>query len=292
MTHHHSARAGRLLAGLALLSLLLVAASAASAYSRDGKEDDESEVEKQVMAINEKLMALQNNEFKITMKISQAQQQAQQGLKNPGNAAQELAQGKRSTPLLRYKAVLLAAAKQVEAMDRQLLPLLKQAQALQKHRDKAPKMLQTQIDSTLERVQSKHRSNLEKMANFYDQAAAWGPALKTYMQVYQSIPEKERAKNQELIKMIGDVYDKAGSPRQALAFYTKVWEAKPEKSRYGDKKLAEKVGDLYAKNGMTAQALEIYRTLHDKLPENEKGEKDRKRVLKKINDVKASRGGR
>jgi len=288
MKHHRHAFAGRTWVGVALAGLLLIVPQAATAYSRDGKEDDASEVEKQIAAINEKLMAMQNDEFTITMKISQAQQQAQQGLDNPGKAAEELAQGKRSRALLKYKAVLLAAAKQVMAMDRRLLPVLNQAQGLQRKRDKVPELLQGQIDSVVSRVQGKHRSNIEKMANFYEQAAEWGPALKAYTQVYQSMPEKEQAKNQELIQTIGDIYDKAGDPRKALAFYTKIWEAKPEKQRYGDKKLAEKVGDLYAKSGMKPQALGIYRTLHDKLPADDKGKKDRDRVLKKINELKGS----
>jgi len=275
----------RLLAGLALGLAALASPGLAPAYTRD-KEDDASDIEKQVESINEALMTLQDQEFSLTMQISQAQQKAQALLKNPGNASKELAQGKRSPGLLKYKAVLMASARQLQQFDRRLAPLMKQAQALQRNRDKAGEAVRAMIDSVTDTVQGKHRTNLEKIGNLYEQAAEWRPALAAYLQVYSSIPEAERAKNADLIKTIADLTDKVGDPKRALALFNRLFEQKKPEQRYKDTELAERVADLHAKTGNPQTALEIYRELYEHIPEDKKHEKDRNRVLKKIEEIK------
>ena len=287
MRHGAEVPAIRGLAALGLALALIAAPGAALAYSRDGDKDDEgAEVEKQLDRLNQQLMTLQNQEFDLSMKISQAQQQAQKGLEEPGKATQHLAEGKRSRGLLKYKAVLVASAQKVQQFDRRLLPLVKQVQALQKKGDKASKPVQAMIDQVAARIEGKHRSNLEKIARFYQQAAEWRQALRGFAQVYSMIPEKERGKNQELIKTLGELYDKAGSPKRALTFYNEIFEAKDPKKRYDDKKLAEKVADLHVKTGNARQAVEIYRALLDRIPNDKKHKGERERLLKKINQLR------
>jgi len=287
MWHESEVPAIRAVAALVLALALIAAPGAALAYSRDGDKDDEgAEVEKQLERLNQQLMTLQNQEFDLAMKITQAQQQAQQGLEEPGKATQHLAEGKRSRGLLKYKAVLVASAQKVQQFDRRLLPLLKQVQALQKKGAKASKPVQAMIDQVAARIEGKHRSNMEKIARFYQQAAEPRQALRIFLQVYAMIPEKERDKNQDLIKTLGELYDKAGSPQRALAFYEKILAAKDPKKRYDDKKLAEKVADLHVKTGNARQAVVIYRALLDRIPNDKRHKGERERILKKLSQLK------
>lgn len=275
--------------GLVLPLALAVASSAALAYSRDGDNDGEgTEIETRLERINQQLMDLQNQEFDLSMGIVEARQKAKELLKEPAKATQHLAQGKLSRDLLRYKAVLLASAKQTQQYDRRFLPLLRQIEALQKRGDKASKQVQARIDQTADRIQAKHRSNLEKIARFYEQAAEWPQALRVFLQVYSMMPEKERTENQALIKTIGTLYNKIKDFKGALAFYRSLFEAKGPKERYQDKKLAQKVADLYAKTGDTREALLIYRRLLTLIPKAEKHQGERERLLKKIRQL----GGR
>jgi hypothetical protein len=287
MRHAAEVPAIRFVRALVLALVLVAAPAAALAYSRDDK-DDGDEIEKQLDKINQQLMNLQTQEFDMTMKIQQAQQQAQKGLEDPGKATKQLQEGKRSTALMKYKAVLIASARQVQQFDRRMLPLLKQVQALQKQQDKAPKPVQAMIDQTAARVQAKHLANLEKIAQFYEKAAETRHALQMFLQVYAMTPEKERDKNEELIKTIGDLSDKAGNPKAALAFYNKIFEAKDPPERYKDKKLAEKVADLNAKAGNGRAAITIYRGMLEHIPNDQKHKDEREKILKKINQL----GGR
>jgi hypothetical protein len=281
MRHEAENPAVRLLGTLVLALALVAAPTAVLAYSRDNG-GDEDDIQQQLEQINQKLMNLQQQEFDLTMKMQQAQQQALQGVKEPGKATQHLQQGKRSSALMKYKAILIASARQVQQFNRRMLPLLKQVQALQKQQKKVSKPLQSMIDQTAARVQAKHQANLEKIGQFYEKAAEPGQALKVYRQVYAMMPEKEREKNQELIKTLGELYDKAGSPKAALAFYNKIFEAKGQKERYKDKKLAEKVADLHAKTGNARAAVAIYRGILDYIPNDKKHQKERDKFRKKI----------
>jgi len=273
---------------LGLVLTLVVASPAALAYSRDGDNDDGSEIEQQLERINQQLMDLQSHEFDLSMGIAQAQQKAKKLLKEPAKATQHLAQGKHSRGLLRYKAVLLASAKQVQQFDRRFLPLLRQIEALQKRGDKASKQVQARIDQMADRAQAKHRSNLEKIARFHEQAAEWPQALRGFLQVYSMMPEKERTENKTLIKTIGSLYNKIKDYKGALKFYRNIFEAKGPKERYKDKRLAMTVADLYAKTGDAREAVLIYRRLLTLIPKDEKHQGERERLLKKISQL----GGR
>jgi len=280
---HEALKAAIRWSGALVLALVLAAAPAsAPAYSRDGKEDG-NEVEEQLQRINTQLMELQTKEFDLTMKIQQAQQKAQQGLEDPGKATQQLAQGKRSRELMRYKAVLVASAQKVQQFDRRMLPLLKQAKGLQKKQNQVEKPVQVMIDQTVARVEAKHRGNLEKIARFYKQAAEHGQALRIYREIYSMIPEAERDKNEDLVKSIGDLYAKGGNPKGALNFYNKIFEAKKPKDRYKDKNLAKTVAELHVKTGNGRAALAIYRGLLDQIPNDKKHKGEREGILKKIN---------
>ncbi len=287
MRQNRAVPSRRLLAGLALGVALLAGAGHAAAYTRNA-EDDASDIEKQVQRINESLMALQDQEFSLTMQISQAQQKAQALIKNPGNASKELARGKRSPALLKYKAVLIASARRLQQFDRRLAPLMKQAEALQRKRDQAGETVQAMIDSVTATLQGKHRTNLEKIGNLYEQAAEWRPALAAYLQVYSSIPKTQQTKNPDLVKTIADLYDKVGNPKQALSLFNQLFEKRKPEKRYKDTELAERVADLHAKTGKPQTALEMYRKLYEHIPEDKKHERDRKRVRKKIDEVKRS----
>jgi len=267
------------------LALGLVAASAAAP---DSQIADGAKTEKQLERINQQFMDLLNQEFDIAVKITEARQKTRQLLKEPGKAEQHLAQGKESPGLLRYKAVLIASAKKVQAFDRRLRPLLRQVQALQKAQEKAPKPVRTRIDQMAARLQSKHRSNLKKVARLYEEAGEWQVALRALFRVYSRIPENERDKDRELIKTIRELLNRAGNPQQSLAFHKSLFEAKDPKERYENKGLAKKVADLYAKTGNARQALLIYRRLLDHIPNDERHQAEREKILKQIRHL----GGR
>jgi len=255
----------------------------ALAYTRE-KKDAAEEIQKKIESIEKALSALQEQELGLSMKIAAALQKAGQNVQNPEKVGERIAKGERRPADLRYRAVLLAVAAQLQRMDQRLLPLLRQVQDLQRQRDRVEPPLRTMIDGLAARVRDKRRANLEKIATMFQQAGVWPQALRAYTQAYALIPEAERAKNEDLTKTLADLYEKLGKPKEALALYLKVWEKKDAKARLRDTRLAERVADLYAQAGQPAKALEIYRKLYDQIPVKKKGDRDR--ILKKIEEVK------
>ncbi|MBL7139424.1 MAG: hypothetical protein ISS74_00795 [Planctomycetes bacterium] len=278
----------RLVLLAAAAAVLIGSAAGARAYTREGDTESESEeISKKIQVIDERLSALQQQEFALMGKIMEMQQKANSLVDDPSKVPGRLAKGDRSGDLMKFKAFIVASAQQVQRFDAQFLPLIKQVQQLQQKTQDAPEPIKVQVEGVASRVMGKHRTNLEKIANLYEQAGEWRPALAHYLQVYAMIPESERLKENELTESIADMYHRLGDYKHSLALYKALFEAKPEKQRYSDTKFAEKVADAFLQGGDPKTALEMYRQVHDKISDkDEKGKRERARILKKIEQVK------
>ena len=253
-----------------VLGAVLLCAPAAYLAAGEPKAEPDSElverIETQLESVESRMISLQEQEFTLTMQIMQAQQKAQQGLKEPGKAAEQLANGERGKALLEYKAVMISWAGQLQAFDGRLFPLQKTVAGLQRDRDKAPEVLRARIDAVAGRVEGKHRTNLEKIANMYEQVAEWRGALGIYLKMYKDIPEARRKTDWGMITKLADLYEKLGDNRNALLLYKGVLDAKKEKERFNDKNLCDKIGGLYSKMGDYRSALAIYKGHFETIP--------------------------
>jgi len=275
---------------LVAAAVLIASAAGARAYTHPGgTENDSEEIGKKIQAIDERLSALQQQEFALMGKIMEMQQKANSLVGDPSKVPARLAKGEKSADLMKFKAVIVASAQQVQRFDAQFAPLVKQVQQLQQAAKDAPAPIKEQVEGVASRVMGKHRTNLEKIANMYEQAGEWRLALAHYAQVYAMIPEAERLKEKELTESIADMYQRLGDYKHSLALYKSLLDAKPENQRYSDAKFAEKVGDACAEGGDPKTALEVYRKLYDSIPDkDEKGKRERARILKKIEQLKGS----
>lgn len=246
-------------------------------------------VEKQLESIQSRMLALQEQEFNVNLKVMDAQQRANKCVENPGNAASEIAKGGKARGLREYKSIMLTCAQQLQAFDGKLAPLLKSVAALERDRAAVPDDVKARIDEWANRVKSKHRTNLEKIANVYEQTAEWRPALTIYLGFYKEKPEAERLKDRTLSEKIADLYDKSGDPRNALAIYKGLFEERKPKERYNDRGLGEKLGDAYEKCGDLKAAFTIYKGLLDALPKD-KRDTDGKGLQEKMEKI-SKKGG-
>ncbi len=286
-------RCAKLLLSLALglaIAVTISARLAAGEAAADPKADLEARVEKQIASIEERMMLLQEQELNLSMKIMQARQKASEGVENPGKIAEKLAKGESGKGLRQYKAIMISCARQLQAFGAKLQPLLKSVKVLQRDREKAPEPLKARIDTVTARVESKHRTNLEKVAQIYKQCAEFRAALGIYLSIYKSIPANQRAKDTVLTETIGELYDKGGDPKNALLFYKSLFEAKSPKTRYNDRKLGMKVAELYAKCGDKRSAVQLYQALFNALPKDKRTEKDGQELLKKIEGIEGKSG--
>jgi len=289
MRNLHLTSTMRRLPATAAAVMLLAAVAGAAGYTRPGGGDDSDEITKRLKPIEQRLSALQQQEFALMSKVMEMQTKANAAVEDPSKLPGRLAKGERSSDIMKFKALVCAAAQQVQRFDAQFLPLIKQVRQLQAKTKDAPELVQAQVEAVASRLMGKHRTNLEKIANMYEQAGEWRAALAHYLQVYAMIPEAERLKEKELTESIADMYHRLGDYKHSLALYKGLLEAKPEKQRYNDTKFAEKVGDACVKGGDLKTALEIYRNVYDKISDkDEKGKRERARVLKKIEQI---RGG-
>jgi len=286
MRHVPAASALRRLPAAAIAAVIL-AGLAGAADSPPPGGNDADKIAKQLQPIEERLSALQEQEFGLMCKMMEMQQKANSVVPDLSKLPARLAKGERSSDIMKYKAILCASAQQVRRFDAQFLPLIKQVRQLQAKTHNAPDPIKDQVEAVATRVMDKHRANLEKIAGMYEQAGEWKPALAYYLQAYGMIPKAERLKEKELTESIADMYHRLGDYRHSLAFYKGLLEAKPEKQRYSDTKFAEKVADACVQGGDLKTALDIYRQVCNKISDkNEKGKRDRERILKKIERLK------
>jgi len=263
---------------------------AAGEAAGDAKAGLEARLQKQIASIEQQMMSLQEQELNLSMKIMQARQKASEGVDNPGKVAEKLAKGESGKGLRQYKAIMVSCARQLQTFGAKLQPLLKQVKALQRDREKAPEPLKARIDTVTARVESKYRTNLDKVAQMYKQCAEFRAALGINLSIYKSIPASQRAKDVVLIETIGELYQKAGDPRNALLFYKGLFEAKNPKSRYNDRKLGMKVAELYVKCGDKRSAVQLYQALFNALPRDKRTANEGKELLKKIEEIEAKSG--
>ncbi len=285
-------RCAKLLLSLALgLAVLSTQPSRLAAEQPQGDPEAglTARVEKQIESIESRMMSLQEQELNLSIRIAQAQQTANAGIKDPSKAAERLAKGEGGKELRQYKAIMLSCAKQRQACDAKLLPLLKSVKALQRDREKAPEALKARIDAVTARIQGKHRANMEKIASLYERCAEWRVAFGIYSKLYGEMTENERVKNTVMTAKMAELCGKVKDPKRALMLYRSLFEAKSIKDRYRDRKLGEKVAKAYEKCGDFRSAYRVYKALHDAIP-RDKREKDGKGLRDRMKEMEKKLG--
>jgi len=278
----------RLALGLAAAAAMPSQLTAAEAAA-DPQAGSDAHIEKQVEAIESRMATLQEEELNLSVRIMQAQQKANEGLKEPAKVTERLAKGEGAKELRQYKAIMLSCAGQLQAFDGKLLPLLKSVKALQQDRAKASEALKARIDTVTARVEAKHRTTLEKVANLYERCAEWRAAFGIYSKLYGEIPEAERVKNTFMTEKMAELCDKVGDPKMSLLLYRTLFEAKSVKDRYKDKALGEKVAKAYERCGDFMSAYKVYKALLDAIP-RDKQEKDGKGLRDRMQELEKKIG--
>ncbi|MBM4019586.1 MAG: tetratricopeptide repeat protein [Planctomycetes bacterium] len=266
--------------GLAVACCLVPASGAALAAAKAEAGADTAKpaadeaavqkMEKQVAGVQDRMSALQQEEFNISMVTLKGQQAAIQGIEGQGldKVRDELAKGSHNKEHLEYRAAMLAAAQQWQAFAEKYSRVLSMIKTLERDRDKAPAEMQTKIDELSKRAQDKYRSLLEKVADFYDKCAEFRQALQIYASLYQSLPENKRDRG--LKEKLGDLYERTGDLKSALALYKGIFDAIPEKARFKDKNACLKLAGVYEKMGDVRNAALIYKGFWDAVAEKDR----------------------
>lgn len=231
-----------------------------------GKGDEASgdKLDKQLAGIADRLTELMNEDMNLAMSLMGMQQKANELVESPDKATEELSKGGATTKLREYKQVLLQSAQRLQALDAKYGVLQKTLKTLARDREHATTEQQARLDDLSNRLQAKHRANVEKIAVYYEKAAEPKVALQIFSEVYQATPEKQR--DRALKERVGNLSDKAGNYKDAIAMFKSILDALPEKDRYRDRALGEKLGGLYEKAGDFKAALALYEAFLNAMP--------------------------
>ena len=231
-----------------------------------GKGDEAAgdKLDKQLAGIADRLTELMSEDMNLAMNLMGMQQKANELVESPDKATEELSKGGATTKLREYKQVLLQSAQRLQALDAKYGVLQKTLKTLARDREHATTEQQARLDDLSNRLQAKHRANVEKIAVYYEKAAEPKVALQIFSEVYQSTPEKQR--DRALKERVGNLSDKAGNYKDAIAMFKSILDALPEKDRYRDRALGEKLGGLYEKAGDFKAALALYEAFLNAMP--------------------------
>jgi tetratricopeptide (TPR) repeat protein len=252
-----------------------------------GDETAAEKIDKQLNAVSERLSDLMSEEMNLTMDIMKMQTRANELVESPNKATEELSKGAGNPKLREYKQILLVCAQKLQGADAKYLALLKIMKAMERDREHAAAEQQARIDETINRIQLRHKANLEKIASFFEKVADPKTALQLYAEIYQSLPENKRDKT--LKEKIATLSEKCGSIKDAIAMYKSILEAIPEKERYRDRGMGEKLGGLYEKAGDLRAALSVYKAFLDAVPPDKK-DTDGKNLKEKIANIEKKLG--
>jgi tetratricopeptide (TPR) repeat protein len=221
-----------------------------------GDEAAGDKLDKQLAGISDRLTELMSEDMNLAMNLMGMQQKANELVESPDKATEELSKGGATTKLREYKQVLLQSAQKLQALDAKYGVLQKTLKTAERDRAHATTEQQARLDDLSNRLQAKHRANIEKIAVYYEKAAEPKLALQIFSEVFQSTPEKQR--DRALKERVGNLSDKAGNYKDAIALFKSILDALPEKDRYRDRALGEKLGGLYEKAGDFKAALALY----------------------------------
>jgi tetratricopeptide (TPR) repeat protein len=241
-------------------------------------------VERLVASTKERMEELQKAESDIEMNVMKAQYAAQQGLKDPTKAADQIAKNQMTPELKAYQASLLAAAREWKAFQGRYAGLSPSIKALDRERGAAPAALKDEIGTLITRFAEKNRDLQMKVADLLEKAGDYKGALAVCLAIYQDVPEAKRSGEGALKQRIAGLYEKSGDNASALAAIKSVVDARPEKDRYKDRKAGEQLGRLYEKTGDPKTALDVYKHTLDAIPANKRG-KAAAGLEKKIADL-------
>lgn len=234
---------------------------APKAKAEEGTGD---KLDKQLAGISDRLTELMNEDMNLAMSLMSMQQKANELVESPDKATEELSKGNATSKLREYKQVLLQSAQKLQALDAKYGALQKTLKTAERDRAHATTEQQARLDDLSNRLQAKHRANVEKVAVYYEKAAEPKLALQIFSEVYQSTPEKQR--NRALKERVGNLSEKAGNYKDAIAMFKGILDALPEKDRYRDRALGEKLGGLYEKVGDLKAALALYEAFLNAMP--------------------------
>ncbi|MCX5654092.1 MAG: aspartyl protease family protein [Planctomycetota bacterium] len=227
-------------------------------------------IEKQLADFPARLMALQEEEYKMVNKIMVAQQKAldSMGLK-PEDIEDSAARSNK--PIRDYKAMLVGFVQQLQAFDAKYVAIQRQLRVLEADRraaDAKPRITQLATQVVLQR-----KSLHDKMADLCEKAGDYKAAIAIYEAEVQTLNELKRPVEARLVKeKLADAYDKTNDPKKAATTLRSIYDAIPpaERSQVSNINFMLRLGFMYEKANDSRKALEIYEVVAKVCPANVK----------------------
>ena len=216
-------------------------------------------VEKLLTSVRDKMNDFQKEEFQIEMASIKNTGTALQAVKNPKNAADQIAKNAMTPELTAYRNAVLAAAREWVDLQQRYAGLGRTLKTLEREKPNVPASLQPDIDALVTKFRQKNRSLQLKIVELYEKVADYRGALAVCTAIYRAVPEEERGGAADLAVKIGQLCAKIGDNAGALAAYKSVMDAKPEADRYKDPKFVEQFGDACKAVGDLKTALDMYK---------------------------------
>jgi len=214
-------------------------------------------IEKQLADLPARLVALQEEEYKMVNRITEAQQKAldSMGLK-PEDIEGSSASNK---PIRNYKAMLAGFVQQLQAFDAKYVAIQRQLRGLEADRkaaDAKPRVTQLATQVVLQR-----KSLHDKMADLCEKAGDCKAAIAIYEAEVVTLNELKRPAEARLVKQkLAEAYDKTNDPKKAAATLRSIYDDIPpaERSQASNIKLMLRLGFMYEKDKDSRKALDIY----------------------------------
>jgi len=214
-------------------------------------------LEKQVAALEEKLMTLTQQDMDLQLAIAKAVMKATEALGNKPKFKLDKDNERKLTPEMReQQKILRACVQQIQALDARYSQLMSAVRTLQ--RDRAAAELKQRLERLDQQIQTKHRVNLTKIGDLQAQACDFKPAVGTYTGVLASLPESDKQERENLKYKIAGAHEESGDYRQALTVYKELYDAMPASERAAQLNLMLRMASLYERNSDYKKALELY----------------------------------
>ena len=212
--------------------------------------------EKQLADLEQRLMTVLGEEMDVQVAVNSAEIRANQTVKDPAAASEELSKGHQTPQLREYAKIMRACLQQLAATEAKYAAIDSALRALQ--RDSAAADLKDRIKLLEQRVLPKHRTSQIKVGDFQAKAGDVKGAIATYNIVVQSLSPQDETERRNVKEKIVGVYDKAGDFKNALSTMKSVYDAIPEEHKYDDLNVQLKLASFYERTNDFANALQLY----------------------------------
>jgi tetratricopeptide (TPR) repeat protein len=222
-------------------------------------------LEKQVADLQARLMAIQDEAFRVVIGIVQVQQKAVEALGMTAEKAAEELQRRNTKPLRDYKATLTALVPPLQALDGRFVAILRQIHAAEVDRRNAD--ARPRLAALIDRGLMQRKNVQDKIADLWEKAGDYKAALAVYEAECQVLVERQRTADLRAVKeKMAEAYDKAHESAMALSIYKGLYDAVPPNERGQNVDLMFHLAYMYEKTGDLRNALDIYREAVKNLP--------------------------